>query len=173
MDETIETKLKHHLILLDLDPRLASQLTSLDLKWKNEGGAIQAVERLKQVKLSLVHFWAGDSDCLSHAPWFRRSKDKKGLHGPFRHLFRVKASKTFLRRASSIVNSYTIFIDSDKSARKKSRDSIKFISDSYGGDSISLPDDFNIGIKIASPEERIKPKPHGIAYLQTWRLPSQ
>jgi hypothetical protein len=82
---------------------------------------------------------------------------RKGFTILFYHLSCTKALKTFLQHSLLIVNLCTILIDSDKSAREMFRDSITFISDSYGGDSISLPNDFNIGIKIVSPEERIKP----------------
>jgi hypothetical protein len=156
MLNTYKQEVKKHLTLLDVDPRLRTQLETTIERWYCSGPEF-VVERLKTVKLCLVHYWAGDENYLSHAVWFKRSKDGVGLAGPFRHLFKANPSASFKRYCLAICNTAKLFKPTPKTLERKIQESILFITEPYRGVPIELPSGFHSGLNVSSPEEVLTP----------------
>jgi hypothetical protein len=166
--------IEQHVQLAGGSRKMSVQIASEIAKWVVNNGEAYATERLKQLKLTLIHFWAGDSDYLSYAPWFKRSADRKGLYGPFRHLFKKSPSKRELRYALSVANIYYTFVMVDTDTQEE--EMIENITKPYDGveitDSKSLTINEWSGCK--SPDMTVRPsfvglttsKPEGFGALR-------
>jgi hypothetical protein len=163
--ENIAYKVKQHIFLAGGTHRMAFQLTNEIINWVTNNGPRYAVKRLKQLKLALIHKWAGDRDWGTHAPWFKRSKDKKGLYGPFRHLFKSNPSSAHIRYALSVCGVQYFFTFGDETLEEE-KEVVENITNPYTGtipedkiqevvDKVYIP--YWSGKRIKNPSTVIKP----------------